>query len=154
MSINKLMLVWVFIGAIVSATAIYLAIPKENIKDLATQYQIVTLGGSTFDMDVIVLITDDTAFAARYVQGQLDTTATAQDFDARGVTFTINDGKSPIVWLPTDFTESVVSHELLHVTIDIMNWASVPLNESTEEAYTYELQYLTNEFYKQIKPKQ
>jgi hypothetical protein len=39
----------------------------------------------------------------------------------------------------------------LHATISIMSWAGIPFNESTEESYAYELQYLTNQFYKQIK---
>ena len=151
--VNKMMLVWVLLGAIVCAIVLF-NVPKEDIKDLTTQYQIITLQGSTFDMDVIVLITEDTAFAARYVQQHLDTTATSADFDARGVTFSINDGRSPIVWMPDANDETVVAHELLHATINILNWAGVPLTEDTEEAYAYELQYLTNEFYNQIKPKQ
>lgn len=150
---NKMMLSWVALGAIFSIIVLS-SLPKEDIKDLATQYQIITLKGSTFDMDVIVLITEDTAFAARYVQQHLDTTATSADFDARGVTFTINDGRSPIVWMPDANDQTVVAHELLHATINILNWAGVPLTEDTEEAYAYELQYLTNEFYNQIKQKQ
>lgn len=122
--------------------------------DFFTKYQVITLKGTTFDMDVTVLITDDTAFAVKYVKENLDSSAKPEHFNARAVTFVTVDGKPPIIWLPHNTPIEVVNHELLHATIDIMNWAGVPLTDSTEEVYAYELQYLSNEFYKQIKPKQ
>lgn len=118
--------------------------------EIFTRYQVITLQGYTFDLDVKVLITEDTAFAAKYVRENLDSTATSNDFDARGVTYGTVDGKSPIIWLPHTNDISVINHELLHATINIMNWAGVPLTNDTEEVYTYEMQHLTNEFYKQI----
>ena len=47
-------------------------IPSE----LTTKYELITLSGDTFDMDVNVLITDDTAFAAKYVRDNLDSAVT------------------------------------------------------------------------------
>lgn len=117
---------------------------------LLTKYQVITLEGDTFDLDVKVLITDDTAFAAEYVRNNLDSTVKSDDFDARGVTFGTINGKSPIIWLPNTDDISVINHELLHATINVLHWADVPLNNDTEEVYTYEMQHLTNEFYKQI----
>jgi hypothetical protein len=32
----------------------------------------------------------------------------------------------------------------------MMKWAGIELNEHTEEVYTYQLQYLTKQFYKQV----
>ena len=122
--------------------------------DTFTRYQVITLEGDTFDLDVTVLITEDTAFAAKYIRENLDSTAKSDDLDARGVTFGTVDGKSPIIWLPNTDDVSVINHELLHATINVMHWADIPLNNDTEEVYTYEMQHLTNEFYKQIKPKQ
>ena len=121
--------------------------------DTFTRYQVITLAGDTFDLDVTVLITEDTAFAAKYVRENLDSTAKSRDFDARGVTFGTIDGKSPIIWLPKTDDISIINHELLHATINVMRWADVPLNNDTEEVYTYEMQHLTNEFYKQITSK-
>jgi hypothetical protein len=118
--------------------------------EIFTRYQVITLEGDTFDLNVTVLITEDTAFAFKYVRENLDSTATSNDFDARGVTYGTVDGKSPIVWLPHTNDISVINHELLHATINIMGWAGVPLTNDTEEVYTYEMQHLTNEFYKQI----
>ena len=118
--------------------------------DTFTRYQVITLAGDTFDLDVTVLITEDTAFAAKYVRENLDSTANSIDLDSRGVTFGTINGKSPIIWLPDTNDASIINHELLHATINIMRWADVPLNNDTEEVYTYEMQHLTNEFYKQI----
>ena len=126
---------------------------SETTADLTTRYQVVPLNGGTFDLDVIALITEDTAFALRYVKKNLDSTASSDNFDSRGTTFTSINGGPTIVWLPNTDDKSIVSHELLHATIDIMRRVGIPLTEDTEESYTYELQYLTNQFYKQNQTK-
>jgi hypothetical protein len=117
---------------------------------LTTKYELIILSGDTFDMDVNVLITDDTAFAATYVRENLDSTVTGADFDCRGVTFPIRDGKPPIVWLPYKSPIAIINHELFHATVEVMNWASVPLNITTEEVYAYELQHLSQQLDNQI----
>ena len=117
---------------------------------LTTKYELIILSGDTFDMDVNVLITDDTAFAAMYVRENLDSTVTGADFDCRGVTFPIRDGKPPIVWLPYKSPIAIINHELFHATVEVMNWASVPLNITTEEVYAYELQHLSQQLDNQI----
>jgi hypothetical protein len=101
-------------------------------------------------MDVNVLITDDTAFAAKYVRDNLDSAVTAADFDCRGATFPIRDGKPPIIWLPYKSPVSIINHELFHATVEVMNWASVPFNVTTEEVYAYELQHLSQQLDNQI----
>ena len=122
---------------------------NEDDSGLTTRYQVIPLSGGTFDLDVTVLVTEDTAFALNYVKKHLDSTASSDNFDSRGTTFTSINGGTTIVWLPNTEDTSIVMHELLHATIDIMRRVGIPLNDDTEEAYTYELQYLTNQFYKQ-----
>jgi hypothetical protein len=121
-------------------------IPSE----LTTKYELITLSGDTFDMDVKVLITDDTAFAAKYVRDNLDSAVTGADFDCRGITFPIRDGKSPIIWLPYKSPVAIINHELFHATVEVMTWASVPFNVATEEVYAYELQHLSQQLDNQI----
>jgi len=121
-------------------------IPSE----LTTKYELITLSGDTFDMDVKVLITDDTAFAAKYVRENLDSAVTGADFDCRGITFPIRDGKSPIIWLPYKSPVAIINHELFHATVEVMTWASIPFNVSTEEVYAYELQHLSQQLDNQI----
>ena len=138
------------LAVVIGGIGMYVYWPTNADIGLTTRYQVITLEGDTFDLNVTVLITEDTAFAAKYIRENLDSTATSNDLDARGVTYGTIDGKSPIIWLPNTDDISVVNHELLHATINILNWANVPLNNDTEEVYTYEMQHLTNEFYKQI----
>lgn len=133
-------------------TGMILTLVYEKKPEIFVKYQVISLEGSTFDLDVTVLITDDTAFAAKYVRENLDSTAKSEDFDARAVTFTTLDGKPPIIWMPYHTPVDIVNHELMHATADVMRWAGVPLTDTTEEVYAYELQYLSNQFYKQIKP--
>jgi hypothetical protein len=117
--------------------------PKPN-------YKVYTIPAGTFDLEVQVIVTEDTAFAAKYIAKNFDSTIKAPDLDARAVTFGTADGKPPIVWFSDIEDSAVVQHELLHVTIDMMKWAGIELNEHTEEVYTYQLQYLTKQFYKQV----
>ena len=140
------------IGLTLTGVVIFIIITLAEImpSELTTKYELVTLSGDTFDMDVNVLITDDTAFAAKYVRDNLDSTVTAEDFDCRGVTFPIIDGKSPIIWLPYKSPVSIINHELFHATVEVMTWASVPFNVATEEVYAYELQHLSQQLDNQI----
>jgi len=118
--------------------------------EIFTRYQVYTLGGDTFDIDVIVLITEDVEFATKFVKDNLDSTVTIQDFDARAVSFPTDAGRSPIIWMATTDDQGVIAHEIFHTTLNIMYWAGMELNSETEEAFAYEVQHLTNSFYNQI----
>jgi len=114
------------------------------------QDQVITLNGGTYDIDVTVIVTADTEKAMEFVVENTTSPITSEDFVASGTTFSDEEGNI-IVWLSSAQDKGVISHELLHATISIMSWVGIPFNESTEESYAYELQYLTNQFYKQIK---
>jgi hypothetical protein len=114
------------------------------------QDQVITLDGGTYDIDVTVIVTADTEKAMEFVVENTTSSITSEDFVASGTTFSDEQGNI-IVWLSSAQDKGVISHELLHATISIMSWVGIPFNESTEESYAYELQYLTNQFYKQIK---
>jgi len=118
-------------------------------------FSIITIEASTFDMPVFVIITQDTLKALKFVQENNDTSASITDFEARAVTFPINDGKPPIIWIPhMDWSAediSIMNHELLHANFSILAWANVPLCDSSEEAYTYNYQFLTKQFYGKVR---
>ena len=140
------------IGLTMAAVALFFLFELTNSStvELTTKYEVITLTGDTFDMDVKVLITDDTAFAAKYVRENLDSAVTGAEFDCRGITFPIRDGKSPIIWLPYKSPVAIINHELFHATVEVMIWASIPFNVSTEEVYAYELQHLSQQLDNQI----
>jgi hypothetical protein len=119
-------------------------------KELTARYQVYTLGGDTFDLDVIVLVTPDIDFATNFVQENLDSTVTIKDFDARAVSFPTVDGKSPIIWMADTDDQGIIAHEIFHTSLNIMYWAGMELNSETEEAFAYEVQHLTTSFYNQI----
>lgn len=108
------------------------------------------INGGTFDQDVHVIITEDTAYALSYVRKYLDSSASADDFNSRATTFPTQDGRPTIVWFSNTSDTVIINHELLHVTFDIMKWAGVDFSDNTEEAYAYEMQYLTKEFYEKL----
>ena len=140
---------WVAFIAGVILCAIVLLLLKNN-PDLTTKYKVITLKGDTFDIDVTVLITEDVAFAAKYVKENLDSTVKFEDFDARAVSFATVDGKPPIIWMATSEDKGVVAHEIFHTALNVMYWTGMELNSETEEAFAYEVQHLTNSFYNQI----
>lgn len=110
-----------------------------------------TIPGGTFDMDVRVIITEDTAYAAQYIRENLDASVTGNDLNCRGITFGVLEGRGPIIWLPTAEDVSINNHELFHATMNIMQWAGVEYSDETEESYAYQMQYLSNQFYNKIK---
>ena len=123
---------------------------KVDYTELVFKYKLLTLKGDTFDMDVTVLITEDVAFATKYVKENLDSTVKFEDFDARAVSFATVDGKSPIIWMATSEDKGVVAHEIFHTALNVMYWTGMELNSETEEAFAYEVQHLTNSFYNQV----
>ena len=139
----------VFLVCAFACIAVLYFVMSSNT-NITTKYEVITLTGDTFDMDVKVLITDDTAFAAKYVRENLDSAVIGADFDCRGITFPIRDGKYPIIWLPYKSPVAIINHELFHATVEVMTWASVPFNVATEEVYAYELQHLSQQLDNQI----
>ena len=140
---------WIaFVAGVILCAIVLLLL--QNTPDLTTRYKVITLKGDTFDMDVKVLITEDIQFATKYVQENLDSTVKFEDFDARAVSFPINDGKSPIIWMATSEDKGVVAHEIFHTALNVMYWTGMQLNSETEEAFAYEVQHLTNSFYNQV----
>jgi hypothetical protein len=129
---------------------IFIGYILQTHPNITTQSKIVFIEGSTFDLDMVVLITEDTAYAAQYVRENLDSTVTSKDFDARAVTFGPEEGKPIIIWLSDAEDKGVVAHELFHATLYKMYWAGMELHSETEEAFAYELQYLTTQFYNQV----
>ena len=137
----------IVMGALLTLLLIYLVNKNPQI---TTQSKTVFITGSTFDIDVIVLVTEDTAYAAQYVRDNLDSSVTGKDFDARAVTFGPVEGRPIIIWLSDAEDKGVVAHEFFHATLYKMYWAGMELHSETEEAFAYELQYLTNQFYNQV----
>jgi len=129
---------------------IFVARLVQNNPKITAQSKTVFITGSTFDLDIIVLVTEDTAYAAQYVRDNLDPTVTGRDFDARAVTFGPQEGKPIIIWLSDAEDKGVVAHEFFHATLYKMYWAGMELHSETEEAFAYELQYLTTQFYNQV----
>ena len=127
---------WVAFIAGVILCAIVLLLLKNN-PDLTTKYKVITLKGETFDIDVTVLITEDVAFAAKYVKENLDSTVKFEDFDARAVSFATVDGKPPIIWMATSEDKGVVAHEIFHTALNVMYWTGMEINSETEEAFAY-----------------
>ena len=138
-----------FIVAVIMCSIALLFIIERN-PDLTTRYKLITLKGDTFDLDVKVLITEDVAFATKYVKENLDSTVKFEDFDARAVSFATVDGKPPIIWMATSEDKGVVAHEIFHTALNVMYWTGMELNSETEEAFAYEVQHLTNSFYNQV----
>jgi hypothetical protein len=140
------------IGLTMAGVALFAIFELTNSSpaELTTKYQMFTLKGETFDLDVTVLITEDVAFATKYVKENLDSAVTSADFDARAVSFATVDGKSPIIWMASKEDQGVIAHEIFHTALNVMYWTGMELNSETEEAFAYEVQHLTNSFYNQI----
>lgn len=113
-----------------------------------------TIAGGTFDVDVKVVITKDTAWAAAYVQDNLDDTGyNSKYFDASAVTF-YKYGYPVIIWFPEipngPASLAVANHEILHAVSSTLASANIPLSQYTEEVYAYQTSYISKQFYDKI----
>lgn len=76
-----------------------------------------------------------------------------EDFDNSGLTV-YTESSAPIIWLPsynkTPEDISILNHELLHVTFYLLTCSNIPYDTSSEEAYTYLMQNLSLQFYKEL----
>ncbi len=105
------------------------------------------IDGGTFDLDIYFYITDDTALVRNKITEIVNIETDSSLFDARGLTL-YNYSYPIVVWFPKNITDpALINHELLHVVVSILNWANIPLSNDTEEIFAYELQYITNKFY-------
>lgn len=108
------------------------------------------MDGGTFDLDIYVYITKDTNIIRNQIAHIVDVPPEEISFEARAITF-FRPGYPIVLWFPKNPESSVLNHELTHVTVSILQWANVPLSNDTEEVYAFEMQYLTNQFYKNVR---
>ena len=139
----------IFLVCALACVAVLYFVMSSNT-NITTKYEVITLTGDTFDMDVTVLITEDVAFAAKYIKENSDSTINFEDFDARAVSFPINEGRSPIIWMTDANDKGIIAHEIFHTALNVLYWTGMELNSETEEAFAYEVQHLTNSFYNQV----
>ena len=122
---------------------LFISCQNHPLESSFGNFRIITIEPSTFDIEVVVLITEDTAKALKYVRENNDTSAKIEDFDARAVSFPTNDGKPPIIWMADANDKGVIAHEIFHTALNIMYWTGMELKSETEEAFAYEVQHLT-----------
>ena len=70
--------------------------------------------------------------------------------DARTIMFS---GGQTVIWFNKDPSYGLISHEVFHAVTYLMDRIGVTLSPSSDEAYAYAVQYLTNEIYSFITPK-
>lgn len=117
--------------------------PKQNIftKQKAT---IVQVDAGTYDVEIYIVVSKDTNKAREAIDTIIDEKFSFENAEAE----TIYTEYSPIVvWLQeipnTPEQYATLNHELLHVTVEIMRYCGMSLTEDTEEAYAYELGYIS-----------
>lgn len=115
--------------------------------------------GGTFDLDINVLITQDTTIAVNYAKSLFnnDSNINASDFLNRGITLSSGDYTTILLWLPkipkSPEEISILNHEVFHVVRCIMLWSGTPLSEDTDEAWAYETGYISKQIYEHIQNK-
>lgn len=143
--VNKMLLVLLLIAGCSIADT------PATIKD-----KTFTIDGGTFPFPIQVVIQEDPNIACEIINQYVEDSIKADDFEeVAGYTFINSEGRPVVIWLsemsddPSDI--AVANHELLHATLATMRFSGIPLGEESEETYGYEMQYLSNQFYKKIK---
>jgi len=141
------------LGIIVLLLTIFcmVLIQEENHR---TETKIFQIEANPYDVNINIIITQDTTLALKFAKLNTDSTVTIEDFRGAASVSLTGDG-IPTIWFPslTRSTRDIAkaNHELMHMLFYITNRAGLSLNESTDEAFAYELDYLTLQLYKHIK---
>lgn len=115
------------------------------------------MNGGSFPPVIRVIIQSDTNEALKKINAYLDKPIVMADFkNTNGYTF-IEQGCPTLIWLSRmSFSAediAVANHELLHATIASMRFSGVSFEDASEEAYAYQLQHLSKQFYNNLKIK-
>lgn len=101
---------------------------------------------NTYRRHVRLLVTPDRVLAGKWMAKQF---GEKEPYDigsrAAGHTRWREDGGDFCVWLHDRRNVSVMSHELCHVVIAIMNRLAIPVNVDTDEAFCYLYQHLMHQ---------
>jgi|APCry1669192860_1035435.scaffolds.fasta_scaffold02004_7 hypothetical protein len=135
---------------LIFTVGIFLSVRESNNTMIHSQNFIIN--GGTFNLDAYVIITDDTDAAVKFANDTLDQEYTKDDFKAGGLTLCDDLCTTFVVWLPVNSSKntSIVHHELVHLTYAILHAVGIELSPETDEVYAYELQHLSEQFYKQL----
>ena len=157
--------VLILTALLVVATVIY-HVSHQQIKRIIPVKRELTVVKDTLDnfyispgtyncFTIEVIVTDDINTLYPYIKQNVYLDITKEDLlTAEAYTFTDPDGNL-VLWFRniSRSTEdiSTISHECLHATIRIMDAVHIPLTEDSEEAFTYQLDFLTSQIFKHVK---
>lgn len=130
----------IFMVTMIVATFLYIETyrtPSISPKNKDYTY----INGGTFDQNIAVFITNDTALVREY--------SVTMDFNSSACT--VDEDGLIMMWFPSIPDNSLIAHELTHVNQFLLQDAGVTYSENTDEVYAYEMAYLTKEFLKKIK---
>ena len=112
---------------------------SPSTKDKLTDTEEFIINGGTYDIDIVVIVSNDLIYVKERCE-KLGITTDSSYFDTRAVTL-YEYGYPIIVWFPKDCKDrSIVNHEIFHVTNRVLEWAGVSIDSNSEEAYAFELQ--------------
>jgi len=112
------------------------------------------LTAGTYDFDIVVVITEDEKRLVKFIREKFGDPNYAEATEKDEASVYYSENHCPILWLryapKTPREYGALVHEVFHVVCLIMKWASIPLNEGSEEPYAYLLDYLTTEILKRL----
>lgn len=144
-NMKKLIYLYVIFNLLILSFIIFIIKYNKVINLNYQETEVYYIGGSTLDLEVMVISTQDTTWCRDYIKHNYDIIVETGAFNSRGFTIPTENGMPIVIWLENLDDTAVLNHELLHATISIMQWANIPLTPDTEEIYCYQLQYFTNE---------
>lgn len=129
--------------------------PKKDCPVSNTSIEIGRTDGGTYDVDTYLIVTEDTCLARISIDSIIkDGDANYSLANVEAMTLSAP-GFPVIVWIPhipkTPYDYATLNHEIFHVTTAIMNYVQIPLSSDTEEAWAYEVGYITRKLLEQIK---
>lgn len=125
---------------------------NTNANNTNTTYFKISFG--SYGDSAYIIVTDDINKAYSFIYNNSDSTIDIKDLQSSSGVTVANGYGLPTIWLrDTSLTAEsigVINHEIFHLTYYIMHRAGIPLSDDTDEAYAYELDYISSQIYKHI----
>ena len=102
------------------------------------------ISGSPYTDSIYIYINPDTQEVVEHLQASYGLEITEEEiFEASGYSF--SQGGLFVIWLNDYKNIPTLSHEVFHTTVELLRRSGLTLSEDSEEAYAYQIAYITKQ---------
>lgn len=146
---KKIIVLSLFLIQVISGSCQF-KIPEEpnNIKEEQRLWDLrkmeFAISGAPYIDSIYIYINPNTQETVEHLQTSYGLQVTEEEiFEASGYSF--SQGGLFVIWLYDHKSISTLSHEVFHTTVELLRRAGLTLSSDSEEAYAYQIAFITKQ---------